>query len=73
MERRSMSSRETSRVMGMGKRAPSARRRLSTTLGRYEHPPVCQMKRINAPLVVRLVHEALQRGEATVHDQLEIA
>ena len=32
IERRSMSSRETSRVMGMGKREPSARRSSSTQL-----------------------------------------
>ena len=68
-----MSSREISRVMGIGKRAPSARRRLSTTLVKdeflREYDDLC----INVPVVVRLVHETLERAESTVHDELEVA
>ena len=33
----------------------------------------CPILQINAPIVVLLVHETLERGEATVDDQLKIA
>jgi hypothetical protein len=61
--------------MGMEKRLPSARRLSLQTLKLVSAYFLCCVHACpcNQPIVVLLVHETLQRGEATVDDELEIA
>jgi hypothetical protein len=59
MERRSTSSRETSRLMGIGNRFPSTRRKVSTTLCAQSIPEKSDFSGGNGPVIILLVQEAL--------------
>lgn len=71
---------ETSSVMGMGKREPSTRRRVETTLRTHGFDRSALSRRsgessalVSSPLVVLLAHEALERRETSVQDEFEVA
>lgn len=79
--RASICSWETSRVIGIGKSEPSARRSVSTQLEEGGKPvsahsflaTTSEELHEGAPLVVLLAHEALERREPAVHDEFEVA
>jgi hypothetical protein len=72
MPRRSASERVISRFTGMGKRVPSAKRSVSTTLRVANISCLNQHSRATSPIIIPFIQKSFQWTKTTIDDEFKV-